>query len=400
MKFDSEKIEKYISQGLLYRQWHSNGKLQILNYSQLVQYSKAWDEITRECRGLILNKNYEVVARAFPKFFNAEEIDPSLIPNEPFIAMEKMDGSLGILYWIDDIPHISTRGSFTSDQAIKATEMLHTKYKHTWDKLREMTYAGVTFLFEIIYPENRIVVDYEGREELVLLAIRENVDAKDIDGNPISPYFNFIWHQDLGFPVVKKYDGINDFNKLKELNEDNKEGFVIRFKSGFMLKIKFSEYVRLHRILTQTSSKIIWEFLKDGKPLDEILKNIPDEFFDWVHQTMERLEKQYDEIELNAKRYFVNIIHELCREYKIEPLPIFHNWTDYHNCIATISYNEFPEKFQKKDYALKVMGNPDYKKVAGILFNMVIQKPYKDIIWKMIKPEYERPFKSAGQIEG
>lgn len=339
---------------------------------------------------MILDADFNVVAQPFPKFFNYEEHKPEEIPtDETFIVMDKMDGSLGILYWIGEIPYIATRGSFTSDQSVKATQMLHTTYKHTWGALKEISDNKATVLFEIIYPENRIVLDYGGKEELVLLSIKENTNnLKDVNGDPSNPYFNFIWHQDLGFPVVKRYDGVKDFTKLKELNEENKEGFVIRFsKKGFMVKIKFAEYVRLHRILTQTSSKVIWEFMKDGKPMDEILEKIPDEFYDWVKKTKEDLETKFAQIETDSKFAFIQIMTELCFDYGIDGI----NW------VAKSSTPAFKEAFKKKDFALKVMDK--YKNISGILFNMIDKRDYKEIIFKMIRPEYERPFKNAGQIE-
>ncbi len=83
---------------------------------------------------------------------------PSLLKSSNFDVYEKMDGSLGILYWIDDKPFLATRGAFESEQAIKGTELLR---KH--QNLNKLN-RNYTYLFEIIYPSNRIVVDY-GAEE-------------------------------------------------------------------------------------------------------------------------------------------------------------------------------------------------------------------------------------------
>lgn len=234
MQAYKEKIEQYIEDGLLVRRWHPNGLLQILNYSQKVQYDRLWDDLTKKCRGLILDAEFNVHSRPFSKFFNASELKPEEIPNEPFEAYTKLDGSLGILYWINDTPYISTRGSFESEQAIKGTEMLNSKYSHVFDKMKK----DRTYLFEIIYPQNRIVLDYNGLEDLILLAIIDNETGFDL---PL---------EDIGFPIVTKHDGINDINLLKELEKDNEEGFVVKFKGGMRCKIKFLEYVRLQNTHT------------------------------------------------------------------------------------------------------------------------------------------------------
>lgn len=330
------RLDKLVSQKLVSVQKHPIADLWIYNYTPKVQYDKLWDSVTLQARGLILDKEGGVVCKPFKKFFNYEEHTPDQIPNEPFDVYEKMDGSLGILYWINDKPFISTRGAFYSDQAIKATEILHSKYASIWSKLNR----NHTYLFEIIYPENRIVVDYGDTEDLVLLAIINNITGEE-----------YLDHS-LGFPVVQKYDGVKDISLLKSLEEKNKEGFVIRFKSGMRMKVKFTEYVRLHRILTGISNVSIWEYLSEGRDFDELLEKVPDEFYDWVNKTIGELNTRFDEIK--------NICQQVFRFYP-----------------------------SRKETALYFM-DQDY---PSVLFAMLDGKKYDHIIWKLIKPKYCKPFK-------
>ena len=225
-----ELLQEMINEKLVSVQKHPETDLFIYNYSPKVQYEKLWNEVTLKTRGLILDAQMNFVARPFGKFFNLEEHQPNEIPQLPFDVFEKMDGSLGILYWLNDKPFIATRGSFTSDQSQHATEVLYTRYQHTFDKLDKTA----TYLFEIIYPQNRIVVDYGAMDDLVLLTVIDNETGTERI-------------EDIGFQIVKKFDGINDLLELKALEENNKEGFVIRFKNGFRVKMKFAEYVKLHQ---------------------------------------------------------------------------------------------------------------------------------------------------------
>ncbi len=137
-------LEKYYQNGLLHKQTHPRLDLTIWNYSPKVQYERLWDDITLQCRGLVTNSKGEIVARPFKKFFNYEEHKPGDLPNEDFEVYEKMDGSLGILFYYENKWIMATRGSFTSEQAIKGTEMLK---KYPLDKLD----INNTYLFEIIY---------------------------------------------------------------------------------------------------------------------------------------------------------------------------------------------------------------------------------------------------------
>lgn len=324
-----------IDKGWVVCKKHPEDELYIYNYTAQVQYEKSWNEITLACRGLILDAVYNVVARPFPKFFNLGEQDNAILPAGDFEVYEKMDGSLGILYWSQGQPYIATRGSFTSTQAQKANAMLHDLYKDAIARLDR----NRTYLFEIIYPANRIVVDYGDTEALVLLAVIDTGTGAELS------------LEDIGFPLVKRYDGIRDLSVLKGLEEPEKEGFVIRFSNNHRLKVKFAEYQRLHWIITQISSLDIWEYLRDNRPFDELLEKVPDEFYQWVKNTRQRLISQYEAIE------------QLCR-------------------------SEFKVLESRKETAL-YFGTCTY---PGLLFYMLNGQDYSGKIWRMLRPVFEKPF--------
>jgi len=328
-------LKEMIAAGYVKVNQHPTADLYIYNYSETAQFERIWNDITLQCRGLILDGKGRVVARPFPKFFNLEELVNKPIPKLPFEVYEKMDGSLGISYCVEEEVYIATRGSFISEQSLKANELLNTTYAAAKTKMN----PAITYLFEIIYPQNRIVLDYGDKEELVLLGMIETATGKEL---PL---------MDIGFPMVKKYDGLTDLHQLKALAFDNKEGFVVRFANNFRLKVKFEEYVRIHRIMTQVSSKTIWENLMAGDSFKEILERVPDEFYQWVEMTKARLEKEYEQIEI----------------------------------IAKSEYKELPTR---KETALYFQ-TCQYPK---ILFSMLDRKDYSETIWRYIRPAYERPF--------
>ena len=333
-----ETLNEYYSQGLLQKQTHPTLDLTIWNYSPMVQYERLWDDITIQCRGLVTNSEGKIIARPFKKFFNYEEHKPEDIPNENYEVYEKMDGSLGILFNYQNQWVMATRGSFTSPQSIKGRELL-SNYNVS-DLFKNHTY-----LFEIIYPENRIVVDYKGEEKLVLLGAIETDTGIEDD---ITIYTHY------GFDVVTLYKTWGEtYDLLKAEVSDDKEGYVIRFKNGFRMKIKGREYIRLHEILTETSNRDIWECLKNNQTLDEILDNVPDEFYDWVKSTVANLQTQFDTIKLEVE-------------------------------------NDFKVLVNKKEYAEKIKDN----KNRHFLFKRLdsYSKQYDDMIWDSIYPPYSKPF--------
>ena len=145
---------------------------------------------------------------------------------------------------------------------------------------------------------------------------------------------------------------------LKGFNTKNKEGYVFRFHpSNFRMKIKFEEYIYLHKIITGVSTKVIWEYLKDKKSFDELLDRVPDEFYKWVKSIKNDLENQYRIIE---------------NEYKF-------------------IYNRISEYIDVNDKKVFAMHAKMYK-YPSILFDMNRGFNYSEFIWKLIKPEFSKPF--------
>ena len=390
-------LEKYYKDGLLHKQTHPTLDLTIWNYSPRVQYEKLWDDITIQCRGLVTNTKGEIVARPFKKFFNYEEHKPEDLPNENFEVYEKMDGSLGILFYYEEeltderryniwfnnnyetgmerffdpnnLPDfdntyydptpktkgewiLATRGSFTSPQAIKGRELLE---KYDYNRLAK----DYTYLFEIIYPENRIVCNYDF-EDLILLGMIHTKTGDEVnihnDNNEDIRLKNLI--KNLNINVVTLYKTWGEgYDLLKEEISNDKEGYVIRFKNGFRMKIKGDEYIRLHRILTNISNRDIWEYLKDNKPFDELLEKVPDEFNNWVKETARDLTVRFENIEKDYREIFENLNGR---------------------------------NLSRKDFALRAK---QYR-YSNILFNMLDSINPKQTIWKLLYPTYSKPFKN------
>lgn len=346
-----QQLENYSQNGLLQKQTHPKFDLTIWNYSPKVQYERLWDEITIQCRGLVTNSKGDIVARPFKKFFNYEEHKPEELPNEDFVVYEKMDGSLGILFNYQDEWILATRGSFTSPQSIKGKEILDKKYDVS--SLRKTR----TYLFEIIYPENRIVVDYGNEEKLVLLGVIDTESGEEIPDSAI------FFMQEQGFEIVTIYKTWGEgYDLLQEEISKDREGYVIRFKNGFRMKIKGDEYKRLHKIITNISNRDIWEYLKDNKPMDEILDKVPDEFYNWVRETARDLTVRFENINKDYSEIYENLKSR---------------------------------NLDRKEFAIIAK---QYRH-SNILFNMLDGREHKKNIWKIIYPNYSKPFKNYSADE-
>jgi RNA ligase len=267
--------------------------LLLFNYTALAQYAATWTPVERAARGLILDgETGEIVALPWSKFFNLGETEETRLENLPrdgFEVTDKLDGSLGILYKRMDGYAIATRGSFDGEQAQWATAFL----RRTYPDLRVPD--RLTLLFEIIYPENRVVLDYGNRAELVLIGARNAGDGYDYTYPELQ-----VMAAQHGFPLVPAAT----VHTLDDLVSDQCvltgiEGWVVRFANGLRVKIKCDEYLRLHRIIFGLTPERIREALLAD--WSAFVVNIPEELRPGIEAAMiDALERQ----EAHIRRVF------------------------------------------------------------------------------------------------
>ena len=289
MNMDMDEVRKRIDNKLITVRKHPFLDIFIYNYTHKTQFDGLWDQYTERCRGLIMDGNGHVLNNPFRKFFNLGEKEYTRIENLPFEMpkiTEKIDGMLGILYEDGDNVAIATRGTFDSVYAEWATNWLRLKGFKSKDFNNEYTY-----LFDIVYPDNKIIVDYRGRSELVLLAVRSNSSNDELD--------HIKEAQKLGLPYAKEYsfDKIDDAVKyLDDRKGTEFEGFVCKYTNGLRVKIKSFDYKRLHKLLTGISERDIWLSLRETGSLESIIENVPDEFMLWVKKVEMELKASKMEI--------------------------------------------------------------------------------------------------------
>jgi len=355
LSLDMDKVHELVQQGYISARPHPEYPLFIYNYTPQCQYDWHWTPETIACRGLILDEHDNVIARPFPKFFtHAQYADLrnnvhhlyglryKEMYQGKFTVTDKMDGSLGIAYEWNGQIHMASRGSFTSEQAVHGTHMLRTYDFDFW--------PNRTYLFEIIYPENRIVVDYKGLEDTVLLTVLDNDTGQDCPGLIKD------W-ADNDYPVVQPCT-FALFDDVLAHQDDEGEGYVVKFDNGLRVKVKFAEYLRLHSILTHVSARDIWWKLRNKEPLEDFYGLVPDEFYTWIQDLAAELRAQYDSIETHARAVLNKDIVKRNPPLTRKQLAI--KYTDY-----------------------------EYK---AIMFQMLDNKQYAESIWRLIRPGADKPF--------
>ena len=339
-------LDEMIATGYVRVQRHPTLPLSIYNYTEKAQFENVWNEATLTCRGLIVDDaTGTVLARPFAKFFNhGQPGAPALDLDEPVSVTDKADGSLGVLYPAGDGLAIATRGSFESDQARHATEVWRARYAG-----RFAPPAGLTVLFEIVYPGNRIVIDYGALDDLILLG------AVDVaTGRSFGPAAVPDWPG----PVVESFAYTTLAEALAAEPRDNREGLVVHFTgSDQRVKIKYEEYVRLHRLVTGLNARVVWECLVAGGSLDELIAPLPDEFHGWARRVAAELAAEVEAGAAAVETAYRSIVDEL------------------------------PAGWTRKDFALLAARHPE----RSCLFLRLDERDYRPVLWQRVRPAADVP---------
>ena len=295
---------------MLYKREHD---LHIFHYGQAVQTTARWTPELLLARGLVFRKDSggtSVVAMPWPKFFNlgedgisVEELEAAAVGGR-VEATSKMDGSLGLLFHHDGAWRVTTKGSFTSDQGVWATSWLR---KHV--DTTALT-AGVTYLVEIIYPANKIVIPYTfsalvllsafdtaGRElerrelEEVAKASRLAPTAEPEPEPEPEADVNAVYGtvgaggSGLSLPALHEADNLEELmEKVNGWPGSEREGVVVRFVfpsgASHRVKIKGAAYSHLHRFKDGFTAKKVHDAASKGgaKALEAMRLELPEEF--------------------------------------------------------------------------------------------------------------------------
>lgn len=269
-------IQELVEQKYINVNVHSkNDSYKLYNYSQFAQFEKVWNETTLNCRGYITYQG-QVIARGPKKFFNYGEVEhPSL--DEVIGVYEKADGSLGIPYNLEGTLQIATRGSFHSEQAFIGTSILYEYDDSLLDLIHQVMDSNYTPVFEIIYPENQIVVNYGDKRALVYIGSVNNE----------SGLIDFESHRELFSQycdVVKKYEIGSEI-------PENTEGFVVQFQNGECAKIKSEWYKNLHKLV---ANKDFYRMTLEGMIEDNMswIEDVPDEFYKEIISVKKEIENK------------------------------------------------------------------------------------------------------------
>lgn len=284
--------------------------------------------MVRESRGIILDRanDWRVISRPFDRFFNWGEIVlGDTFDWSSFVAQEKIDGSLMILYHYAGKWNVATKGSPAANGTVGDNPFTFADL--FWEIFHKEAYSTTanldpraTYLFELTSKYNRIVTNQLNNDgKLTLIGVRDTETGIEF---PVDLYRE-------GFDVVRSFPMTTIEEILlaaKKLSPSQQEGFVLVDKNFNRIKIKSPKYVLIHHWKSGNIRRSLLDLWKSGE--SEELLSYHTEF-----------QNEFNDLDAS--------IHLLCQE-------IDNGWSMTKHII------------DRKEFALTV--NQYYKHISSALF--------------------------------
>jgi hypothetical protein len=166
---------------------------------------------------------------------------------------------------------------------------------------------GWTYLYEMVFKKNKIVIDYGDYEGMTLLGCINNETGIEM------PYGALLEEGARTKSVVVQQ--VTGFKTMEDLYvycktlPATQEGFVVTFSSGLKIKIKGAEYCRIHKMVSRMTPLAFWEAwdleLKDIPK--EYLAQMPEEFREASDALYKQIYKIHWEPFKKATQYYTEM---------------------------------------------------------------------------------------------
>lgn len=245
--------------------------LYVLKYSKKVFYDDLWNDYLEECRGTVVDTDFNVVSRPFTKIYNygIEKRAPVLSPDTTVVMHRKVNGFMVAMTWYNKDILVSTTGSLESPYVDMAKEMMLTHQCWADWQMAVAGAEGFTLMFECVHPNDpHIIVEKPG---MYFLGWRENTWESKVDGHSNMEWRRFA-ENDLN--CYSPESGMTLFsNVLRKVKNVKHEGFVFYTADGVSAKIKSPYYLTSKWVARNPRTDKLMDMNRDIK------KNIDEEYY-------------------------------------------------------------------------------------------------------------------------
>lgn len=248
-----------------------------------------YDGFYRECRSLVIDVvNDCIVIAPFKKFMNLNQSEDYSLENiqkrmkeaiynhKPVEISTKLDGSMQCANYYQGKIVMNGAQAIDKEKSWRLSDG-YARLQSNFNLVKMiMENSDLTFIFEYISLKDAHVVKYTLEQEgLYLIGIRENKTGKQ-------------WSYEEVLNIAKVYqvqlttdlhkESLEEIlNNLDKYKSSEAEGVVLNI-DGFLVKIKYNDYIKCHKLLSAiSSSNLIIEAYADGW-IDDLIAKIPVEY--------------------------------------------------------------------------------------------------------------------------
>lgn len=264
-----------------------NGETEISSFDN--DFWDLYNGFYRECRSLVIDVvNDCVVIAPFKKFMNLNQSEEYSLENiqkrmkeaiynhKPVEISTKLDGSMQCANYYQGKIVMNGAQAIDKEKSWRLSDG-YARLQSNFNLVKMiMENSDLTFIFEYISLKDAHVVKYTLEQEgLYLIGIRENKTGKQ-------------WSYEEVLNIAKVYqvqlttdlhkESLEEIlNNLDKYKSSEAEGVVLNI-DGFLVKIKYNDYIKCHKLLSAiSSSNLIIEAYADGW-IDDLIAKIPVEY--------------------------------------------------------------------------------------------------------------------------
>jgi hypothetical protein len=263
-----EQLKEYVATSGLVNMKEAGDGIYVLKYKKKVFYDNLWNDYIAECRGSIVDKDFNLVSYPFTKIYNygIEKEAPVLADDVEVLAYRKVNGFMVAATWYNGDVLVSTTGSTDSDYVTMAKEMMlsHMDWTDWQIAFCNADMQDLTVMFECVHPNDPHIIPEKAG--MYVLGYRENSWGSKVGHNP-----NVLEIMSEGFNCFVPEHWRVKMSELKQMAKECKhEGFVFYADKGVSAKIKSPYYLTSKWVARNPRTDKLVDLNKDIKHnLDE-----------------------------------------------------------------------------------------------------------------------------------
>ena len=263
-----DELKEYVATSGLVNMKEAGDGIYVLKYKKKVFYDNLWNDYIAECRGSIVDADFNLVSYPFTKIYNygIEKEAPVLSDDTEVLAFRKVNGFMIAATWHNGDILVSTTGSTDNDYVDYARAMMlkHMCWEDWQIALNGYDLQDLTFMFECVHPSDPHIIPEE--TGMYILGYREKSWGSRVGHNPS------VMHdlRSLFNCYMPEYHKVT-MAELKVMAKECKhEGFVFYTADGVSAKIKSPYYLTSKWVARNPRTDKLVDLDKDIKhQLDE-----------------------------------------------------------------------------------------------------------------------------------